>query len=129
MCIRDRINNGAPDRNGKIPFEDNAATRQKIYITQQGCDQVAVVDAERKVVMRYIAVGEADGIESPHVIRVSPDNQHAYVCFTGGLYMQKINANTDKVDARVKLATIGSSAFSWNILYVSPCLLYTSRCV
>lgn len=120
QTIKNWINNGAPDRNGKIPFEDNAATRQKIYITQQGCDQVAVIDAERKVVMRYIAVGEVDGIESPHVIRVSPDNQHAYVCFTGGLYMQKINANTDKVDARVKLATIGSSTFSWNILYVSP---------
>ena len=119
--IRNWIANGAPDRNGNVAFADKADSRQKIYVTQQGCDQVAVIDAERKVIMRYIAVGAADNIESPHVVRVSPDNQSAYVCFTGGLFMQKINTSTDKMTEQVKLASINTTGTpSWNILYIAP---------
>lgn len=118
--IRNWIAAGAPDRNGNIPFAENASARQKIYLTQQGCDLVAVIDAERKVVMRYIKVGK-DGakVESPHAVRVSPDGQHAYVCFTAGRYLQRINTNTDVMDKEVLLSSNTSSP-SWNILFVTP---------
>jgi YVTN family beta-propeller protein len=120
LTIKKWIDEGAPDRNGKIAFADNEATRQKIYVTQQPCDQVAVIDAERKVVMRYIKVGVNDNAEVPHVIRVSPDNQSAYVCFTSGLFMQKINTNTDQITGQVQLVNIATGSPSWNILYVTP---------
>lgn len=116
--IRNWIANGAPDRNGNIAFADNAATRQKIYVTQQGCDKLAVIDAERKVIMRYIDIGAADNIESPHVVRVTPDNQNAFVCFTGGAYLQKINTNTDQMVAQVKLKS-NTVTPSWNILHIT----------
>jgi DNA-binding beta-propeller fold protein YncE len=119
LTISDWIKNGAPDCNGKVPFSDNADTRQKIYMTQQGCDLVAVIDAESKLVMRYIKVGALDGFtESPHCIRVSPDTKNAYVCFTGGTVVQRINTATDEVEATMNIP--GSGTTQWNILYVTP---------
>lgn len=118
--IRNWIAAGAPDKNGNIPFASNADTRQKIYLTQQGCDLVAVIDAEKKVVMRYIKVGAVNGVtESPHCIRVSPDAQNAYVCFTNGNTLQKINTSTDQVVSS-KALTGNTSTPQWNILFISP---------
>src|SRR5690606_13702283 len=50
LAVRDWVAGGAPDKNGNIPFADNPDTRQKIYLTQQGCDLLAVIDGEKKVV-------------------------------------------------------------------------------
>lgn len=97
LLIRNWIANGAPNKDGHIPFATDAATRQKVYITQQGCDLVAVIDAEKKVVMRYIPVGKAYTTENPNYIAMSPDGQYAYVCFWNGNYIQKIDTRTDKV--------------------------------
>lgn len=118
LTIRNWIANGAPDRNGNIAFADNAANRQKIYVTQQGCDKLAVIDADRKVIMRYIDIGASDNVESPHVVRVAPDNQNAFVCFTGGLFMQKINTTTDQMVTQIKLKSNNVSP-SWNILHIT----------
>ncbi|MBK8658706.1 MAG: hypothetical protein IPN22_07490 [Bacteroidetes bacterium] len=38
---------------------------QKVYITNQGCDVVSVIDPETNLLMRYIPVGTAAGIEAP----------------------------------------------------------------
>ena len=46
--IKKWIADGAPDKNGNIPFGSNAGTRQKAYLTQQGCDLVGVIDADKK---------------------------------------------------------------------------------
>src|SRR4051812_18458540 len=64
--IKDWIANGAPNKNGFVKFSDNP-DRAKLYICMQGCDKVAVVDEETKVIMRYVDVGALPGqIEAPH---------------------------------------------------------------
>ena len=117
--IRDWIAAGAPDKGGNIPFGDNADTRQKVYLTAQGCDLIHVIDAKRNVIMRNIAVGKEPGrIEAPHCVRVSEDGKYAYTCSYLGSWMQKIDTRTDKVVGEVQLtATSGESQF--NILNVS----------
>lgn len=112
--ITNWIANGAPDRNGNVPFASNAAGRQKIYMTLQGCDQLGVIDAEKKVLMRIIQIGKADAIESSHSIHTSPDGQYAYVCFSQGSYMQKISTLNDSVVGEINLGQA-----SWNAFHIS----------
>ena len=118
--LRDWITAGAPNCNGVVPFSANADSRQKIYMTQQGCDLVAVIDAEKKVVMRYIKVGMVDGYtESPHCLRTSNDGKNAFVCFTGGTHLQRINTTTDQIDNSVLIPSATGTP-KWNVLYVTP---------
>jgi YVTN family beta-propeller protein len=119
LQFKDWILRGAPDANGKIAFASNADTRQKIYITMQGCDLLGVIDAERKVLMRYIKVGKSDAIEIPHAVRVSPDGRYAYVSFTSGDYVQKIDTRTNEIVGEINLAQYIQQG-SWNVLHISP---------
>jgi DNA-binding beta-propeller fold protein YncE len=115
LVLRNWVLEGAPDKEGRIPFSSNAAGRQKVYLTMQGCDLIAVIDAEKKVVMRYIQVGKTPAIENPHCIRVSNDGRFAYVSFLGGEYIQKINTETDEVVDELNVG-VGS----WNVFQLSP---------
>ena len=117
LTIRDWIAAGAPDKDGNIPFASDAATRQKIYMTMQGCDLLTVVDADRKVIMRNIQIGKELNSESPHCVRVSKDGNFAYVCFIAGDYVQKIDTRTDAIVAEKQISTNHSA--SWNILHLS----------
>lgn len=113
--IKNWINVGAPDKTGKVPFAENPDNRQKIYITQQGCDLISVIDANSNLTMRYISVGMEDGIEVPHFIRFTPDGKYAYVSFTSGQYIQKIDVTSDKVIGNIFLGP-----GSWNLFQLSP---------
>jgi DNA-binding beta-propeller fold protein YncE len=99
--LRDWIQSGAPDKAGNIPFHTEAATRQKIYTVQQGCDLVGVIDAEKSVVMRYISVGKTHDREQPNNIVISPDGRYAYVSFWNASLIQKIDTRADSVIAEV----------------------------
>ncbi|RYE26169.1 MAG: hypothetical protein EOP51_01390 [Sphingobacteriales bacterium] len=113
LILRDWIANGAHDREGNIPFGSNPDTRQKIYLTQQACDdRVTVIDAATQLVMRYIPVGVFDGVpESAHYVRFTQDGKYAFVAMLTGL-VQKIDVATDKVVGSYPLG-IGS----WNIVH------------
>lgn len=113
--IRNWIAAGAPDKTGNVAFGNDAATRQKVYITQQGCDLIAVIDAATGLVMRYIKIGMSTAIEVPHCVRFSPDGAYAYVSFSQGQYLQKIDASTDALAGNLFLGK-----GSWNIFQVSP---------
>lgn len=114
QVLYDWIASGAPDKNGKIMFADNP-DRKKAYICMQGCDQVAVVDAGRKVIMRYIAVGDnPNQIEAPHLVRVSPDGKYWYVVFYSGEVIQKFRTSDDSYVGSVN---IGSG--DWNTIIIS----------
>lgn len=114
--IKNWINKGAPDRNGNIPFASNATTRQKLYMTMQGCDKLGVLDAEKKIMMRVISIGNNPGvIESAHSVHTSPDGQYAYVCFSGGSYVQKISTLNDSIVGEINIG-----AASWNAFNISP---------
>ncbi len=123
LVLRDWVAAGAPDKHGNIPFVGNVDTRQKIYITNQGCDLLAVVDAKSRVVMRYIEVGMSTSkAESPHDVAMAGDGMNAYVSLYNGDYVQKIDTRTDKVvgNANVGSTTIGGIGGAWNIINLSP---------
>ncbi len=116
ITLRDWVTNGAPDKDGNIPFASNASTRQKIYLTMQACDEIAVVDAEKQVVMRYIKVGADEGNpELAHSVRFSNDGRYAFVTFNKGNVVQKIDATTDKVVATITLDDFPVTA-QWNVV-------------
>ncbi|MCB9044635.1 MAG: hypothetical protein H6550_00715 [Chitinophagales bacterium] len=118
--IKNWIINGAPDKNGSIPFGSNPNTRQKAYMTQQGCDLLGVVDAEKKVIMRYIKVGaNPNNIESPHFVMVDNAGAYAYICVVNGSVIQKIDTKTDQVVGTCDLSKAYNEGKGINVIHVS----------
>jgi YVTN family beta-propeller protein len=113
--IKNWIANGCMNKNGEIPFADNPASSKKIYIANQGCDLVSIIDGKSGMVMRYVSVGrDPNTIELPHNIQVSPDGKFWYVCFVNGTFVQQYDATTDKLLREVE---IGEG--SWNVIRIS----------
>ncbi|MEZ5045436.1 MAG: YncE family protein [Chitinophagaceae bacterium] len=109
------IEDGCPNTSGKIPFEEELIVQKKIYITNQGCDVVSIVNTSNNLVARYISVGgDKQKIESPHTLKVSPDGRYWYVCFATGKYFQKFDSKNDELIAQVE---IGEG--SWNVVSIS----------
>jgi DNA-binding beta-propeller fold protein YncE len=93
--IKDWIDAGAPNVKGEIKFADNL-NRKKLYAVNQGCDVVTVIDAETRIPMRFIEVGiNSSVIESPHMVRVSPDGKYWYVVFLSNSVIQKYRCSDD----------------------------------
>ena len=111
------ISNGAPDRKGFVKFSDNPA-RPRFFISNQGCDEVAVFDQETNLCMRYFKVGNFNNIESPHMIKLSPDGYFFYVIFNVGFgnqnFLQKFSVQTGQLISQVNLG-----AGSWNTFDIS----------
>lgn len=85
--IKDWIDRGAPDINGKIMWADNPKLK-KLYAVNQGCDVVTVFDSETQLPIRYIDVGTKPGSPTPHTKYVSPDGAYWYVVFINNNVMQ-----------------------------------------
>jgi YVTN family beta-propeller protein len=102
LKLRNWIEAGAPNQQGFVKFSDNL-NRKKIYITNQGCDLVAVVDKETNLLMRYIEVGNKPSIESPHMVKVAPDKKSWLVCFSAGSIMQKFRTSDDAFMGEVNI--------------------------
>lgn len=121
LTIKNWIDAGAPDANGQIAFSTNATTRQKIYIAHSSaCNQVAVVDAKTKLIMRYIPVGDAKNFAA-HDIESSDDGRNVYVPFFQGAWVQKINTDSDKVVGTANVGSVTSGVDGkWSIVIVSP---------
>lgn len=90
--IKNWINAGAPARNGLIPFGD-LAKKSRMFIINQGCDKVYIVDAKSGLTIRSVDVGNEPAVESPHYISISPDDQYFYVCFSYGKVFQKFRTS------------------------------------
>lgn len=112
--LRNWIAQGAPDKDGNIPFASNSK-RPKLYLTNQGCDLVAVFDAASGKIMRYINVGTMASLESPHMVKVSPDGQFWYVVFLGGNVIQKFRTSDDSFVGNI---SIGGG--NWNTIAITP---------
>lgn len=116
LVIKQWIENGCPNAEGIIPFQEEAISGPKIYISNQGCDVVSVIDSKTGLVMRKVRVGnDPNQIELPHNIKVSPDGKYWYVCYANGSYLQKYSTETDKLVSEVNI-TQGA----WNVLQLSP---------
>ena len=111
--IQKWIDSGAPNRNGIVKFSDNP-DRKKAYITNQGCDLIAIIDLESGLIMRYINVGTSNQIESPHQVKISPDGNYWYVIFSNGSIIQKFKT---KDDSYVGQVNIGDG--NWNTMAIS----------
>lgn len=101
--IKNWINAGAPNSKGEIPFNTNSVNRQKIYTVQQDCDLIAVIDAEKNIIMRYIKLGKEPYPESISDIRMSPEGRYLYVCYWYSPYIQKIDATKDELIAEINI--------------------------
>lgn len=99
--IKNWIAAGAPDKNGNIAFASNPDTRQKIYLTQQGCDLMAVIDGKSGLIMRIFPIGISPVVEAPHCVHFSKDGKYAYVSFASGTGTQQIDAGKDTVIASI----------------------------
>ena len=121
MTLKNWVAAGAPDRNGNIPFASGPDTRQKIYLTVSGCNLIAVIDAQSRVIMRYIPVGTYPGNQSIHDVAVSGDGKYSYVSFYNGTVLQKIDTRTDTVVATTNLESVEvGGAGAWSIINMSP---------
>lgn len=102
--IKNWIAAGSPNKNGNIPFGSNPDTRQKIYMVLQGCDLMAVIDGESKLIMRMFPIGgDVNQTEAPHNVHVSPDGKYAYVAFSNGPLVQQIDTRIDTVVRTISL--------------------------
>lgn len=114
VTLKEWIEAGAPNRDGFVKFSDNPQ-RKKLYVANQGCDAVTVIDAETLLPMRYINVGWLPGTDGPHMVRVAPDGQHWYVVFINSnsgssSILQKFRTTDDALVANITIPLTGS----WN---------------
>ncbi|MBI4944876.1 MAG: YncE family protein [Bacteroidetes bacterium] len=114
ITVRDWINLGAPARNGLIPFSD-MAHRRRMFVVNQGCDNVFIIDAATGLIMRSVDIGVSPSIESPHFIEISPDEEYFYTCFFAGSVFQKFNINDGTLAGE---ANIGSG--QWSVFEITP---------
>ncbi len=119
------INSGAPDGNGQIMWADDP-NRKKIYVINQGCDVVTVIDSETQLPIRYIEVGNKPGApDTPHSLRVSPDGQYWYVVFINNNIMQKFRCSDDSYVGDIPLTpkaagtNLSIDGYDWNTLIIS----------
>ena len=102
QTLQNWINAGARDKNGNEKFTQ-VAGRRKYYVSNQGCDNVSVFDAQTRLVMRLVDVGHSGLIESPHMIKVAPDGAYWYAVFVGGDVIQKFSTTNDSMVGELSL--------------------------
>lgn len=114
QTLHDWIASGAPDRNGTVAFSGQP-DRKKFYVANQGCDLVSVFDADTKLCMRYVDVGQDPGPGNvPHQLKVSPDGKYWYVVFVNGTVIQKFSTADDSYVGAIDIGT-----GSWNTLAIT----------
>lgn len=69
--------------------------QRKVYVTNQGCDIVTILDADSRKIIKNISVGNSNKTESPHQIKVSHDGKYWYVIFIEGNIIQKFDSQDD----------------------------------
>jgi DNA-binding beta-propeller fold protein YncE len=115
QTLYDWLGSGAPNDQGVIPFSSDP-NRKKFYVSNQGCDLVSVFDADTKLCMRAIDVGQNPGsIDVPHQIKISADGQFWYAVFVNGTVIQKYSTADDSYIGSIDIGT-----GYWNTLALSP---------
>ncbi|HYD23034.1 MAG TPA: c-type cytochrome domain-containing protein [Flavipsychrobacter sp.] len=98
------IEAGAADDKGNIKFAGDQA-REKLYITNRGCNVVTVVDKESLLPMRYVTVGIGSA-NFPYCVKVSPDKKHWYVSFFSPTnIIRKFSAGKDEPVGEINIGT------------------------
>lgn len=111
--IKNWINNGARANSGLIKWENYKES--KMFVVNQGCDNVFMIDAESGLVMRCIDIGVSSSIESAHYIELSPDGKYFYVCFYAGSVFQKFKTSDGTL-----AGTVNIGVGQWSAFEISP---------
>ncbi len=90
--IKRWIIEGAKNDAGAVPFEHST---KKVYVPNQGEDNVAIIDLDSMVVSRYIPVGNTSAVEGPHFIVANSQNWYVSLISAGQVW--KFDANKDTV--------------------------------
>jgi len=109
LTLKNWIANGAPNCNGYINFSDDP-NRKKFYVCMQPCNKVAVFDAETRVIMRYVSVGNGNG--GPHQVRITPDGKYWCAVFYSGNILQVFRTSDDTEVGQITLD--GGTIGYWN---------------
>jgi DNA-binding beta-propeller fold protein YncE len=110
--LRSWIEQGAPDINGVVKFSDSP-DRLKLYVGNQLQNEVAVLDIQSGLLMRYIHVGTASG-DFVHFIKVSPDNKYWYAVLSNGTGVQKFRTSDNSLVGNISLPQK-----AWNTMTIS----------
>jgi DNA-binding beta-propeller fold protein YncE len=94
--IKDWINNGARDYNGNVPYLGG----QKIYVCNQGSDEIFEIDANYKVASRIINVDLTQNVtDAPHNVQLRGGYYYVTLIALGRLL--KIDANTNQTVGQI----------------------------
>ncbi|OQB65229.1 MAG: 6-phosphogluconolactonase [Bacteroidetes bacterium ADurb.Bin141] len=118
QTIKDWIMGGAKNACGEdmFPQDDN---RKKIYVSNQACDQVVVLDQETRLIMKWFDVGDVSGItEAPHMIKVTPDKKYFLIAFFSSGVIQRYRTSDDSFVDQVDCSN-GISG-QWGTLTITP---------
>ncbi len=85
------IAEGARNDNGETPFMH---TTRKLYCPNQSDDNVAVVDLDNGVVMKYISVGVSPANDAPHFVVTGDHYWYVSLIGTGQVWKFDIHADT-----------------------------------
>lgn len=86
------INAGAPDKFGNIAFN---AISNPTFITNQASDNIAVVDASRRLVTRIFPVGgRTQQLDAPHYVTSDRQDRYIFVSLIQEGYIEKYDAFT-----------------------------------
>ncbi len=116
QMIRDWIDTGAPDKNGNIKFSNS--TDPKLFLTNQGCDLVSVIDLATGRIARYIGVGLSSGVsEAPHNVKYNAATDQWYTVFIDGTANPNLEVYSGSDFSLAKRIDIGDG--DWNTVTVT----------
>ncbi len=93
------IAEGAQNDNGEMPFMH---TTRKLYCPNQADDNVAVIDLDNGVVMKYIPVGISPANDAPHFVVTGRHFWYVSLIGTGQVWKFDIHADTLVGQGRVQ---------------------------
>ncbi|MEM6631333.1 MAG: hypothetical protein AAF694_16755 [Bacteroidota bacterium] len=105
LTIREWIEAGAVDKTGTYRWAlQETRSDDKLFSLCAGSDLIAVTDLETNLIMRFVEVGQLEGVnESPHYIALSPDNRFMYVTLLQGSLVEKYRTDTYERVGRVEV--------------------------
>jgi DNA-binding beta-propeller fold protein YncE len=132
--IKEWINNGARDYNGNVPYTGG----QKIFVCNQGSDEIYEIDAQYNVVSRIINVDLISTVtDAPHNIQIK--GGYYFVTLIAAGRLLKIDASTNQIVGQldglenagmIQITNDGNTAFVsrsstapsiYNIIYKPTC--------
>jgi YVTN family beta-propeller protein len=123
--LRRWVEEGARNDAGEVPFQNST---RRVYVPNQGEDNVSIVDMDRLVVMKVVDVGTSALIEGPHYVTANSDFWYVSLINAGQVW--KFDAHTDTLVAKATIP--GSPALlaltpDGSKLYVSQFMTVTTN--